>query len=207
MRRSVFAFLVLLAGAGAASVASAQETGTPVFKAPYRAFQSHEFGANLSFPSGAADFGLEGFYTYGYNRFDIGLRGGIVSIDQPVGGNDTRIALGGSFRARVVEATQTFPLDGALTVGVGTQFGEGTDFVLIPVGISLGRRLQLEGSRTSFVPYVHPVIVPTVGGGDSEVNFALGLGADIRFSDSIDLRVSAGIGDIEGVGLGIAFVR
>ena len=54
MRRSVFAFLVLLAGAGGARVATAQETGTPVFKAPYRAFQSHEFGANLSFPSGAA---------------------------------------------------------------------------------------------------------------------------------------------------------
>src|SRR5512134_283143 len=79
MRRSVCAFFVLLAGAGLASVASAQETGTPVFKAPYRAFQSHEFGANLSFPEGPADFGLEGFYTYGYNRFDIGLRGGIVS--------------------------------------------------------------------------------------------------------------------------------
>jgi hypothetical protein len=205
MRRSVFAVLVLLAaGAGAAS---AQETGTPVFKAPYRAFQAHEFGANLSFPEGPADFGLEGFYTYGYNRFDIGLRGGIVSYDAAVGDDDTKIALGASFRARVVEATQTFPLDGALTIGIGTQFGEGTDFVLIPVGISLGRRLQLEGSRVSFVPYVHPVLVPTLGGGDSEVNFALGLGADIRFSDTIDLRVSAGIGDIEGVALGLAFVR
>jgi len=205
MRRSVFAVLVLLAaGAGAAG---AQETGTPVFKAPYRAFNSHEFGANLSFPSGPADFGLEGFYTYGYNRFDIGLRGGIVSIDQPLGESDTRIALGASFRARVVEATQSFPLDGALTVGVGTQFGEGTDFVLLPVGISLGRRLQLEGSRTSFVPYVHPVLVPTIGGGDSQVDFALGLGADIRFGETIDLRVSAGIGDIEGVAVGVAFVR
>lgn len=205
MRRSMFAVLVLLAaGAGAAS---AQETGTPVFKAPYRAFQSHEFGANLSFPEGAADFGLEGFYTYGYNRFDIGLRGGIVSYDLPLGDDDTKIALGASFRARVLDASQSFPLDGALTLGLGTQFGEGTDFVLIPVGISLGRRLQLEGSRVSFVPYVHPVIVPTLGGGDSEVNFALGLGADIRFSDTIDLRVSAGLGDIEGIALGLAFVR
>ena len=107
----------------------------------------------------------------------------------------------------MLDASQSFPLDGALTLGLGTQFGEGTDFVLIPVGISLGRRLQLEGSRVSFVPYVHPVIVPTLGGGDSEVNFALGLGADIRFSDTIDLRVSAGLGDIEGIALGLAFVR
>lgn len=205
MRRSLSVLCALFAvGAGAAA---AQETGTPVFKAPYRAFQAHEFGANLSFPEGPADFGLEGFYTYGYNRFDIGLRGGIVSYDVPVGDDDTKIALGASFRARVVEATQSFPLDGALTVGIGTQFGEGTDFVLIPIGLSLGRRLQLEGSRTSFVPYVHPVLVPTIGGGDSEVDFALGLGVDIRFSDTIDLRVSAGLGDIEGVALGLAFVR
>jgi hypothetical protein len=204
MRRSVCAFLVLLAaGAG---VASAQETGTPVFKAPYRAFQSHEFGANLSFPEGA-DFGLEGFYTYGYNRFDIGLRGGIVSFDTPLGDDETSVVLGGSFRARVVEATSSFPLDGALTLGLGGIFGEGDDRVLIPVGISLGRRLQLEGSRTSFVPYVHPVLVPSFGGGDDEVDFALGLGVDVRFSDAIDLRVSAGIGEVEGVAIGLAFVR
>ena len=204
MRRSAFAFLVLLAaGAG---MASAQETGTPVFKAPYRAFNSHEFGANLSFPEGAS-FGLEGFYTYGYNRFDIGLRGGIVSFDNALGDDETSVVLGASFRARVVEATQSFPLDGALTLGLGAIFGEGDDVVLIPVGISLGRRLQLEGSRVSFVPYVHPVLVPRLGGGDDEVDFALGLGVDVRFSDTIDLRVSAGIGEVEGVALGLAFVR
>jgi hypothetical protein len=204
MHRSVFAFLVLLAaGTGAAS---AQETGTPVFKAPYRAFTSHEFGANLSFPEGA-DFGLEGFYTYGYNRFDIGLRGGIVNADAPLGDDNTSVVLGASFRARVVEASQSFPLDGALTIGAGAIFGEGDDVVLIPVGISLGRRLQLEGSRVSFVPYVHPVLVPRLGGGDDEVDFALGLGVDVRFSQALDLRVSAGIGEVEGVALGLAFVR
>ena len=204
MHRSVLAILVLLAaGAG---VVSAQETGTPVFKAPYRAFNAHEFGANLSFPEGA-DFGLEGFYTYGYNRFDIGLRGGIVTFDGPLGEDETSVVLGASFRARVVEATQSFPLDGALTLGAGAIFGEGDDVVLIPVGISLGRRLQLEGSRVSFVPYVHPVLVPRLGGGDDEVDFALGLGVDVRFSEALDLRVSAGIGEVEGVALGLAFVR
>jgi hypothetical protein len=206
MRRSVFAFLVLLAGAGLASAASAQETGTPVFKAPYRAFDRHELGANLSFPEGA-DFGLEGFYTYGYNRFDIGLRGGIVTFDDALGEDETSVVLGGSFRARVVEATQSFPLDGALTLGAGAIFGEGDDRVLIPVGVSLGRRLQLEGSRVSFVPYVHPVLVPSFGGGDDEVDFALGLGVDIRFCETLDLRVSAGIGEVEGVALGLALVR
>jgi hypothetical protein len=204
MRRSVFAgFVLLAAGAG---VLSAQETGTPVFKAPYRAFKAHEFGANLSFPEGA-DFGLEGFYTYGYNRFDIGLRGGFVSFDDALGEEQTSVVLGGSFRARVVEASKSFPLDGALTLGLGAIFGEGDDLLLIPLGMSLGRRLQLEGSRVSFVPYVHPVLVPKLGGGDDEVDFALGLGVDVRFSETIDMRVSAGIGEVEGVAVGLAFVR
>ena len=37
--------LALLAGSAAS--AAAQETGTPIFKAPYRAFDNHEFGASL----------------------------------------------------------------------------------------------------------------------------------------------------------------
>ena len=45
-----FAALALMSAV--AGNLAAQETGTPVFKAPYRAFTSHEFGGNLSFPSG-----------------------------------------------------------------------------------------------------------------------------------------------------------
>ena len=45
MRRNVCGgILVLALLAGLAGTSSAQETGTPVFKAPYRAFTSHEFG-------------------------------------------------------------------------------------------------------------------------------------------------------------------
>ncbi len=51
MHRSVCGgILVLALLAGSAASAVAQETGTPIFKAPYRAFESHEFGASLSDP-------------------------------------------------------------------------------------------------------------------------------------------------------------
>ena len=113
----VFALL-----AGAAGAAAAQETGTPIFKAPYRAFDHHELGVSLSDP------------------------------------------------------------------------GEGVS-------------LALEGSNTTFVPYAHPVIVPTFGGGESDVNFALGLGVDIRFSEQWAIRASGGLGDIEGVGVSVAYIR
>ena len=195
----VAAFVALWAGELAA-----QETGTPIFRAPYRAFASHEFGASLSDPGDAADFALEGFYSYGRGTNDFSLRGGFAD---GAGNLDTRFLLGGDFRARVVSYSESFPLDGALTVGLGTSLGDGPDQFYLPVGFSLGRRFELEGSRTTFTPYAHPVIVPTFGSGDDDVNFALGLGVDIRFSQSWAVRASGGLGDIEGVGVSLTYLQ
>ena len=205
MRRSicgvVLSFVLLTGGA---SVGTAQETGTPIFKAPYRAFNNHEFGVSLSDPGTLVDFALEGFYSYGRNQNDFSIRGGLADGE---GGLDTRVLLGGDFRTRVVSYSESFPLDGALTVGFGTSIGDGPDQFYVPVGISLGRRFDLEGSNTTFVPYAHPVIIPTFGGGDDDVNFALGLGVDIRFSEDWAVRASGGLGDLDGVGISVAYIR
>jgi opacity protein-like surface antigen len=195
----VAAFVVLGAGQLAA-----QETGTPIFKAPYRPFTSHEFGASLSDPGSAADFALEGFYSYGRGTNDFGFR---VGFADGAGALETRFLLGGNFRTRVVSYSESFPLDGALTVGFGGQLGDGPDLFFLPVGISLGRRFELEGSNTTFTPYAHPVLVPTFGGGDDDVGFALGLGVDIRFSESWAVRASGGLGDLEGVGVSLTYIR
>ena len=205
MRRSLCGGLLVAAlVALSAGHSAAQETGTPIFKAPYRAFTSHEFGVSLSDPGDAADFALEGFYAYGRGTNDFSLQAGFAD---GAGGLDTRFLLGGDFRTRVVSYSEGFPLDGALTVGLGTSLGDGADLFFLPVGVSLGRRFELEGSRTSFTPYAHPVIVPTFGGGDDDVNFALGLGVDVRFSDSWAVRASGGLGDIEGVGVSLTYLR
>jgi hypothetical protein len=205
MGRNLFGrILVFALLAGAAGTSAAQETGTPLFKAPYRAFTTHEFGASLSDPGSYADFALEGFYGYGSGTNDFGIRGGFADGQ---GGNDTRILLGGDFRTRVVSYSESFPLDGALTVGFGTQLGDGPDLFFVPVGVSLGRRFEMEGSNTTFTPYAHPVIIPTFGSGDDDVNFALGLGVDIRFSEQWAVRASGGLGDIDGVGVSLVYVR
>jgi hypothetical protein len=47
-----------------------------------------------------------------------------------------------------------FPLDGALTVGLGGVFYDGATVVRTPIGLSLGRRIDSRGSGVSFVPYV-----------------------------------------------------
>ncbi len=194
--------LALLAGAG--DTAAAQQTGTPIFKAPYRAFANHEFGVSLSDPGTLVDFAFEGFYRYGRGANDFAIRGGFAD---GAGGLDTRILLGGDFRTQLLNYSESFPLDGSLTLGFGTQIGDGPDIFLLPVGVTLGRRFDMEGSNTTFVPYVHPVIVPVFGGGDDDVNFALGLGVDIRFSESLAIRASGGLGDIDGVGVSLAYLR
>ena len=205
MRRNLCGgILVLALLAGVAGTSAAQETGTPIFKAPYRAFTSHEFGVSLSDPGEGISLALEGFYRYGKDANDFSLRGGFADLN---GSGGTRLLLGGDFRTQVVTYSESFPLDGSLTLGLGANVGDGPDAYFIPVGISLGRRFDLEGSNTTFVPYVHPVIVPTFGGGNSDVNFALGLGVDIRFSDSWAVRASGGIGDIDGVGVSVAYIR
>jgi hypothetical protein len=196
--------LVVTLLAGAASVSVAQETGTPVFKAPYRTFTTHELGASFSDPGEGVSFALEGFYRYGHGPYDISIRGGFADLNRS---NGTRYLLGGDVRTQILTYSESFPLDGALTLGLGANIGDGNDAYYIPIGISLGRRFNLEGSNTTFVPYAHPVLVPRFGGGDSSVDAALGLGVDIRFSEDLALRVSGGIGDIEGVGISLAYIR
>jgi hypothetical protein len=178
MRRNVCGGILALALlAGAAGTSAAQETGTPIFKAPYRAFTNHEVGASLSDPGEGVSLALEGFYRYGRGANDFSIRGGFADLN---GSGGTRVLLGGDFRTQVVSYSESFPLDGSLTLGLGANVGDGADTYYVPIGVSLGRRFDLEGSSTrSF--RTSPVIVPTFGGGNSDVNFAWAP-AYIRFS-------------------------
>lgn len=196
--------LALLAAlmATPAAFAAAQTVGTPVYMAPYRAFTTSEFGATFSDPGHG--WALEGAYRYGSGRFDIGLRGGFLSVDA-AGDDDLYLLAGADLRFRAIEHNEEFPLDGAVTVGVGGAFGDNS-VGYIPVGLSLGRRVELEGG-VSLVPYLQPIIGIAFGSGESDGIFAVGLGVDFRLSDRFDLRITGGIGDIEGIGIGFAWVK
>lgn len=204
MRRSLCGGIVVLALVALPAVdAVAQETATPVFKAPYRSFESHEFGASLSDPGEGAGIALEGFYRFGKNRNDFSVRAGVADSDA----DDNAFLIGGDFRTQVVNYSESFPLDGALTLGFGGVFGTSQDdLFLLPVGISLGRRFDVEGSSTTFVPYVHPNLVPVFGGGD-DLQFTLGLGVDVNLGEQWSIRASGGLGDIEGIGISAAYLR
>ena len=202
MNRRIGAVLLLAVAIGVGT-ASAQSTGTPAFAAPYRAFDAHEFGGTLSFPEGGG-FAAEGLFGFGSGKFDIGIRGGFWNPD----GGDTRILAGVNLRQRVLEHSETFPLDGAVVFGIGGQFVEDFSTLLVPVGLSLGRRLDVEDSQISIVPFVQPTAFLTTGSNqDTELHFALGIGGDFRLSRMFDARVSIGLGDIEGISISAVWLR
>lgn len=201
MPRKLLAALCLVVTAPLA----AQSTGTPVFHAPYRAFDRYEIGANVS---DAGNIAIEGFYGFSHSgaRWDFAIRGG-VQDNGDCSGCKAGLLLGVDARYRVIDQTEDFPLDGALITGAGAHLVSGGSRLFIPIGLSLGRRVQFENSNSSLVPYVEPVIVPAFGDGDSDVLVALGLGADLRINRRFELRLGIGIGDIENFSVGFSFTR
>ncbi|MES2304243.1 MAG: hypothetical protein V4558_01975 [Gemmatimonadota bacterium] len=203
MRKNRFAAaaFAVLAVAPLASVA-AQSTGTPIYAAPYRAFAKSEIGLSLSDPGDG--FALEGSYRTSFSKkIDLGFRGGFTDRS---GRNGTDILLGADLRARVLDHNESFPLDGSFTLGLGIQSGDGFTVGYLPIGFSMGRRVLLEGSNVSLVPYVHPVLTPIFGDG-SGTDFSLGFGVDARINPRLDLRFSAALGDRDGIGFTVAFLR
>ena len=199
MPRKLLPALLLVVAAPLA----AQSTGTPVFHAPYRAFERYELGANVS---DAGNIAVEGFYGFSHSgaKWDFALRGGVQD-----NGNCCKagLLLGLDARYRIIDQSADFPLDGALITGVGSHLASGSSRLFIPIGISLGRRVDFEGSTSSLVPYAEPVIVPTFGDGDSDVLVALGLGADLRINRRFEIRLGIGIGDIENFSIGFSITR
>ena len=198
MLRKIALFTLLLA-LGWTTV-RAQATGTPSYNAPYRAFERSEIGLVVSFPDGGST-AFEGVYRMSSRRFDVGFRAGF--LDTP---GNAILLIGAEGRQRVITHSTDFPLDGALIVGIGGRFVSGSSLLLIPAGLSLGRRIEVEGSQVSIVPYVQPTMTIVINGG-SDVAFTLGLGADFRLTRRFDARISAGIGDLEGVSIGAIWVH
>ncbi|KPJ98241.1 MAG: hypothetical protein AMS20_16400, partial [Gemmatimonas sp. SG8_28] len=146
------------------------------------------------------DFAVEGQFRFGFKKFDIGLRGGIIDRDQ-----GTDIVLGVEGRGRVFDHTQgNFPLDGAVVVGVGTN--EFDVWTIPSAGLSLGRRVDLDGF--SFVLYGQPTLFVFSGNDNTDLKFGLGFGGDFKVGQALDLRVSAGVFDgPKGLAVSLVWIR
>src|SRR5205814_6473942 len=204
MRRGVAVLVVVVGGVVPVRV-GAQATGMPSYNALYRAFQRSELGAVFSFPNGGGT-GFEGAYRYASGTLDVGLRGGI--FDPPSSGKAVLLA-GVEARERVITHTVDFPLDGAIVFGAGADLVSGGSELNIPLGLSLGRRIDPQGSTVSIVPYVQPTVAFIVGDFPSDLVFGFGVGVDFRLSKVLDARVSGGLGDhpFTGVSIGAVWVH
>ena len=202
MARFRYGAILLFVSRGATCDLAAQATGTTTFNAPYRAFTRSEFGVLVSFPNGGGT-AFEGQYRVASGRLDIGFKGGILD---KAGAGDAVLLLGAEARERVLTHSVDFPLDGAVVFGAGANLVSGSSVLILPLGLSLGRRIATE-SGVSIVPYVQPSLLILAGDTPNHTQFALGLGIDFRFTPRFDARLSAGLGDVEGVSLGAVWVH
>ncbi|HXI21228.1 MAG TPA: hypothetical protein VNH46_09095 [Gemmatimonadales bacterium] len=190
-----------------AAPAAAQTISTPIYKGPYHDFRNSELAGYISDPGSGISIALQGEYRRVTSRFDYGLTFGYLD---PSGPGSGIFGIGVDGRASVARRTQDFPLDASLTLGLGGLIQSGDIGFILPIGISLGRQVLLEESKISFTPYVNPVIAPVFGSDNvvgNDVLFGLGLGVDISLSPRTDVRLSAGLGDLDGVGVGLAWHR
>jgi hypothetical protein len=187
-----------------AAAAYAQATMTPSFNAPRRPFARSEFGGVVSFPSPGGT-AYEGMYRVGSGKLDLGLRGGIIDYQ---GGAASQMLAGFEGRARLIGHSRDFPLDGSVIFGGGGRFASGASRFSFPLGLSLGRRVGFEGSTFSLMPYAQPTAFLRGGNNvNTDMLYALGLGADLRFGGALDARLGVGLGDVEGVSLGAVWIH
>lgn len=201
MRSELLSCLAALAVASPVALV-AQSTGTPVYQAPYRGFGQSEIGVSFSDPG--QGYALEGSYRTAFNHtIDIGFRGGLADGGH---GGTSSLLFGTDLRARVLDHNSSFPVDGSFTLGLGMSSGGGITTGYLPIGFTMGRRVLIEGSSASLVPFVHPVLTPIFGDG-SGTDFSLGFGLDAKINSRLDLRFSAAIGDRDGIAFTVAWVR
>src|SRR6266516_4288405 len=104
----------------------------------------------------------------------------------------------------------SFPNPGGTAFEGAYRYASGGSTLYIPVGLSLGRRVDPQGTEVSIVPYAQPTLAFIMGSGrPSDLLFALGVGADFRLSRAFDARVSGGLGDhpFEGVSIGAVWIH
>lgn len=140
---------------------------------------------------------------------DVGLRGGAGQL-----AGEAALFGGVELESGLVSAGGGSPLSVAWTGGIGVGAIPDLDRarVRIPFGLTLGRELETEGP--AILPYAHPRLAvdmllrddPPAGPGDeTELDFDMGLGADVVFDEGWRLRFAATLGRTEAVGFGVAF--
>lgn len=202
MRHLPFRRLLLVVAAGTLAAlsgpvdAAAQATGLPTFYSPTRAFGTSEWGISLSRPGGGAT-GVEGHFAAALDRADLNFRAGYADSG---GSSDGSFLLGAEVRLPVLGRSERFPLDGALIFGIG--YAVDPEQTIVPLGLSLGRRIDIDNGSLRLTPHVQPTVVFA---GDAD--FAFGFGIDVGIGAIPELRVDWAAGDWDGFSVSLFWPR
>lgn len=136
-----------------------------------------------------------------------GLR---VGVTEGRGGDGIGILGGVDMMAPLATVSPDFPLDISWYTGVGAGYADWL-VVSIPLGITMGRTFG--DPQVRFTPYLAPRIVADVHLGrdppaernELDLNVGVDLGFDVMFQPGWTLRLGAGLGDRDGLAIGIIF--
>lgn len=202
-----------VAAAIAAAPLGAQAWNYPAFQLPYA--NTHEVLGGIA---AGGDAGTSYFGQYrDVTTTSLGYSFDVAGVS---GDNFSRFGLGAGLVKQFASASAQQPLDFAFTAGAYASFGDNATILRVPVGVSLGRRVPLDGGLT-VVPYAHPRLsIDVCGSGcddgvagndnNTEVNFVLDLGADLEMSPNLSLRGALSFGGVQRIndsafGLGLAY--
>lgn len=175
-------------GGAAATTADAQAWNYPSFQQALTVDREYNFAA--------ADGGRATGTSLVFQWREGLTRGNQLSLDVGLASPDAsgaKTLVGGQYARQLVVTSAQVPFDLLVTGGVNGAFGGGY-LVRLPVGVSIGRRIPLEGGLV-IAPYAHPRLALDVCGRCDRDRSRLGLdfdlGADFLFSPQFSLRFSA----------------
>lgn len=212
-KRSSSLTAALIAGAAVlltSSTARAQAWLYPAFQPPTISTREFNFAV-----AGASDYGTTGVFQW---REGIGPDTHLsmdIGFASPNGG-DTGFLIGGGIGQRIMRSTPDTPLDLVLTGGLYGEFGVKPSLVRLPLGVSVGHRFPIEGTKTAITPYVHPrlsidMCASDCAGIGTKVKVNFDFGADFEVTRALSLRGALTVGGVSafdskvGFGFGLAF--
>ena len=205
--------LLLLAAAvsGAVSAAGAQAYNYPALQTPVLVEREYNFAAASASRAGTSL--LVQWREALSPGWQSTLEGGLGAPPNEA----ARLILGGTIAWQAKRSKDDFPLDVALTAGLGLSIAGGNSVLRLPVGAVVGHTFDLQdGFRIT--PFVHPRLsidrcsecrerrLP-----DGKLSVDVDVGADFLLTPQISLRVaallggSAYVGGSSSVGLSLAW--